>query len=257
MTKTGTDASDSWGKRIQDNILDELDGATLSLALAHRTPIKSIHESRRRIKRSRAGLGLLREVQPKKRRREDRVLSDAAKTLGPIRDAHVTYLRHIETLQQPPYSPKVAALVNNATLALSTSGARVGRWQTRHCGPRQIKLALNRTYEQAWSRWEAANVSNKDRDLHRCRKSVKELYYQMSILAELGFLVEGQGELAGRLSVLDELGELLGDHHDLTFVGTVGPSEKQDLEVELRGLGQSVFALSPKKHRTWIKRHSK
>lgn len=258
MSKKRTRTSNAWGSALQDHIINELDGATLSLALAHRTPIRSIHDARRRVKRARAGLRLLKPAKPKKLKREDRVLGDAMRLLGPIRDGHVTHLRHPDSVLPPPYSPKVASLVMATTVALTSSVARISRWGIDAVDRDSIETGLDASYRSAWERWGDARASGTDDELHRSRKAVKQLYYQLDMLTAVGFLAEGSGELKGRRARLDELGEVMGDYHDFTLLGHLNQND-QDNQVrqaaEMSELGDETLFLTPKKQRAWVRAH--
>lgn len=270
--------TNSWGERIQQNIVAELDEATLSLALAHRTPIQSVHDCRRRVKRARAGLRLLRSGKSRALKQEDRVLADAARTLGPIRDGHVTYLATPDSVLPPPYSPKMARLVLAASVALTGAAARTSRRRPTSTNRARVESSLDHSYRAAWHAWKTAsaylhqveraqgNSSSEPRSrrrdqagneaLHDCRKSVKRLYYQLGLLEEIGLLVESDGELRQGLDQLDQLGELLGTQHDFTFIGSVKPAAKHRLESELLVCGGLALRRSPKKQRAWIKHHA-
>jgi CHAD domain-containing protein len=90
---------------------------------------------------------------------------------------------------------------------------------------------------------------------HDARKSVKRLHYQLAILEDIGFFAKkriGPNKLGHERQTLGQLGELLGDHHDLTILGSIDLAEKAKIESALLDLGHKAFARKPKKHRTWM-----
>ncbi len=256
MNTNGISPDIDWGSKLQRRILHEFDAATHSLSLAHRTPIDSVHDTRKRVKRIRAALRFFRGSGHKAIRLEDRILADAAKTLGPIRDGHVAYLRHPELVLPPPYSPRVAHIVLEANVALAGVAQRAQRWAIEGVDQAHIEHQVDVAYRSAWQRWHHALKSLDSDDFHRSRKSVKRIYYQLGILDDLGYFDRDYAKkgrtLVEHLMQLDELGELLGDHHDLTLLHSVDPEMQAKLEDEVITKGRCLFALGPKKHRHWI-----
>ncbi len=267
----------SWGPYIQLRIIKELDEATLSLALANRTPIHSVHDCRRRIKRARAGLKILRPADPKTLRREDLVLADAARRLGPIRDGHVAFLRQPSVALPPPYSHQVRQLIIGTTVLLTSSASRAARWDVSGITSQTIESELASVYKRAWHRWQDASATIASctgenclcegclgddwvgyDHFHDARKSVKRLHYQLAILDDIGFFAKkrtkktGPNKLRREHQTLVQLGELLGDHHDLTIPGNIDLAEKARIESNLLDLGHKAFARKPKKHHSWM-----
>lgn len=275
MSKKQTRTDTSWGQLVRDRIIAELDEATMSLTLSNRTPIRSVHDCRRRVKRVRAGVRLLRPAGPQKYRLEDFILADAARRLGPIRDGHVAFLRHPDSSLPPPYSHQIRHLIMGSNLVLTNLASRATRWDVSGINDQTVEAELARVYRRGWRRWQEAiqtlgDCSGEDCSCHGCagdswtgydhfhdaRKSVKRLYYQHGILEDLGFFRSSKKATksrAGYRSHLDLLGERLGDHHDLTINHGIDQVKQEQIENDLRDLGEKVFALKPKNHRSWTK----
>ncbi len=273
----------SWGPHIQLRIIEELDEATLSLALAHRSPIHSVHDCRRRIKRARAALRILRPADPKTLQREDLVLADAARRLGPVRDGHVAFLRKPDIALPPPYSHQIRQLIVATTVLLNSSASRAARWDVTGVTAQTIESELADVYKKAWRRWQDASATIASctgescvcegclgddwvgyDHFHDARKSVKRLHYQLAILDDIGFFRQKEygktkhgknaspTKLKHHRQIFVQLGDRLGDHHDLTISAGIDLAEKARIESDLLDLGLKAFARKPKKHRSWM-----
>lgn len=206
-----------------------------TLALAQAAPDAAVvHEIRKDIKKLR---GLLRLVRPRFRdyARANAALRDAAAQLSPLRDAEVM-LATLDTLiplldGAPDPAPirarleaEVVRLRDPALLAEATGTLRqalealrndAARWRIqkkREFGAMEEGLA--ETWRRAQHDLKAARRALKgDLDaapFHTWRRSVKHHWYQARLLQPIWPEI-----MAAHVAVVDELGELLGDHNDL------------------------------------------
>jgi CHAD domain-containing protein len=202
------------------------------------SPEERVHEARKALKRLRALLRLLREELGEQTcERESTLLRDAGRSLARARDAQVLLstledliardpkklagrrgvLRLRARLRQERDGAAELALGDSATHAgtlwqLRALRVRVGDWRPAEPGGIEaIEPALERLYGKGRKRMRRAarakGESRRMRTLHEWRKRVKDLRYTAEML--------GVKKLAKRA---DELGELLGEEHDLAVL---------------------------------------
>ncbi len=201
---------------------------------------EAIHETRKALKRLRALVRLLREELGERQfRREHEILRDAARRLAGARDAEVmvdtldTLLQHhprklgrrrplIELRKQLVAERAMAAwqtLGDQATRGevlreLSGLRERAQRWELpERPGIAIVENDLRRVYRQGRARMRLlARGKGGAHASHEWRKRVKDLRYGAEIL--------GLRPLAHRA---DELGEVLGEEHDLAVLAALLP----------------------------------
>jgi CHAD domain-containing protein len=201
---------------------------------------KAIHETRKALKRLRALVGLLREdLGERQYKREHAILRDAARRLAGARDAEVMVDTLDALLQRHPrklgrrrplvelrkllVAERVAAarqmLDDQATRGevlreLSGLRERAQRWELpERPGIAIVENDLRRVYRQGQARMRrVARGKGGAHASHEWRKRVKDLRYSAEIL--------GLRPLAHRA---DELGELLGEEHDLAVLAALLP----------------------------------
>jgi CHAD domain-containing protein len=202
------------------------------------SPEQRVHEARKALKRLRALLRLLRdELGEQTYERESALLREAGRRLARARDAEVLLstledliarhpgklasrrgvLRLRARLQQERDGAAELALADSATHAGTLSElrglrARASDWQLAEPGGIEaIEPALERLYGKGRKRMrraaEAKGESRRMRSLHEWRKRVKDLRYAAEML--------DARKVAKRA---DELGELLGEEHDLAVL---------------------------------------
>ena len=229
----------------------------------HRDSAERVHEARTSVKKLRA---LLRLVAPAlgdaRYDRENDRLRDLADSLSKLRDAEVMIetfdglfdrfeeqlgppLRRVRTrlktrLRGVKSRIDLPGRLRDATRALEKTRKRARRWVPRKAtkadGWKAIVGGLGATYRWARQALAAAYDGGGDEDFHEWRKSVKYHGYHIRLLADVW-----PEELNGRLEVLEHLGDLLGEDHDLAVFAETLKSEprcfdnKQDQQV-LRGL---------------------
>ncbi len=205
---------------------------------AKASPEQRVHEARKALKRLRALLRVLRdELGEHAYGRESALLREAGRRLARARDAEVLLstledlitrhpgklarhrgvLRLHARLAQERDGAAELALADSATHAgtlaeLRAMRVRVGEWQLAEPGGIEaVGPALQRLYGKGRKRMrraaKAKGESRRMRTLHEWRKRVKDLRYAAETL--------GARKLAKRA---DELGELLGEEHDLAVL---------------------------------------
>jgi len=201
-----------------------------ALAALRRGDARGVHEMRKSCKRLRAWTRLLRDVDETAAARAgqiDRLLRSAAHTLGAAREAVVA----AETFAALPRPASISSrawtqlrrrlrdearrrgspspvLVARAARALEAAQRQIGRLRLQDLPARELKKGLRHSRRRADKRFRAAGEGDAGL-LHEWRKATKRLAYQQDLLqARLGRQPPAPRKL-------DELNELLGQHHDL------------------------------------------
>jgi CHAD domain-containing protein len=241
------------GEALQRMTLGQLDLAIELLARdgdldgdldAKALDARAIHETRKALKRLRTLVRLLREELGEQLfRREHEILRDAARRLAGARDAEVMVGTLDALLQRHPR--KLARrrslielrkrLVAERVVAVRRAGdardtraqvlrelrslrERAQRWNLpERPGIALVEKDLRWIYRQGYDRkGRVARGKGGARKLHEWRKRVKDLRYAAEIL--------GLGPLARRA---EELGDLLGEEHDLVVLAAQLPPPGQ------------------------------
>lgn len=182
-----------------------------------------VHEARRQLKKARAVLALGRSALG--RRRADRAeeeLTEAGRALSSVRDAEVA-ARAFAGLKPRPRGPDAALKAHRKAAELTLAAAagaakrrveaaRVELGRMGRPGRRALARAARRALEKVVSLGEAALMSPNDEALHEWRKSAKRLD---GMLGEADAPTPRLKRLRERLS---ELGDALGDDHDLVVL---------------------------------------
>jgi CHAD domain-containing protein len=241
-------------------------------------PADAIHSARKAVKKERALLRLMRgSLSAGDRRRENAALREAARGLSGARDAEV--MIHTLDALADRYAGQVphhefAALRERlregvgggdgeaaARAASDLSAAReriAGRELKRH-GWAALEPGLRRSYRSGMAAFALARDEPTDERLHDWRKRVKDLWYDLRLLAEVGGpSVRGQAKDAQALA------DLLGDDHDLAVLrgrlvaiaGDVAADvdavlglldhRRPQLQAQATALGKRVYAEPPK-----------
>ena len=256
---------------------DQIGRALDSLENADRDLEDSVHDVRKRMKKLR---GLLRLVRPglgSTYKVENEVFRDTARLFSDVRDAQV--LR--ETLDKladhasgdqadEMLSPVrdwaderrhdvlaekgLGNRLDDAGQRLEQARGRVGDWKI-DCPPgAAIHGGLKKTYKRARKGFHDAQERPDPERLHEWRKRVKYHWYHCHLLREAWPEV-----MEARADALDDLGDLLGDDHDLVVLSEVlrenatgeVPQSSIRFAIELatdqrQGLRRRAFALAPR-----------
>jgi CHAD domain-containing protein len=231
-----------------DIAIEQLEGTSTAGPTA---AAKSVHETRKALKRLRALLRLLRhELGDDAFAREDAAVRDIARSLSGARDAEVMLAtldalirRHPRKLARHKGVRKLRreladeqrrmtarTLGDSATRArviadLGALRSRVSRWSLPGgAGTKLVQLGLRGLYAQGRRRFRDAK-RRKGRDIqsmHRWRKRVKDLRYVAEMLARDSRPKGKRRATDARLRRLakraDSLGETLGEDHDLAVL---------------------------------------
>jgi CHAD domain-containing protein len=194
-----------------------------------------VHEARKSVKKARAVVRLLRQAGTPGIRKAERRLRDAGRTLSDLRDAAAVVATLDRVRQSFPrrLSRHTHAIVHrDLARASARRVADVGRhgrvaraaealhairqsaatWKIPSVDPLDLPDLLKTGYRAARKAMRRAEKSTCADDLHRWRKRVKTLWYQLRLL-------EGSMPALGdTIRDLDKLETILGEHHDLSVL---------------------------------------
>jgi CHAD domain-containing protein len=239
-----------------------------------------VHDARKRIKKVR---GLLRLVRPGFARfaAENATLRDAARTLSGLRDhaamiealdrLAARYPERVEAERMGPLRAELESRRNEAAGAndladriaafrevLRDTRDRAEGWRLKAGGWKALGPGLALIYGQGREAMAVAHKTGRGEDFHTFRKRVKDHGYHARLLSPVWpVLMEPYAAL------VDDLGELLGEQHDLVALAPVvagsalDPAARAELEelivaerrrLEARALviGARVYAEKPK-----------
>lgn len=270
----GLAAAEPTGEGLRRMALEQIELA-LSCLPAEATPSEhAVHETRKAIKRLRALLRLLRADLGKATfKRENAALRDIAARLSGARDAEVMLgtldaliERHpgklrgragVRRLRRTLASERDRAtrktLAKRATIAqvrgdLLAFRARVELWPLKDVREgRLVAEGMSSIYAQGRERHERAlrSAGRNTQAMHDWRKRVKSLRYAAEMLERQG---EQQAKRAKRLGAMaaraDDLGETLGEEHDLALLAQRVRAERRRSSRKGRGIdGKSAKRL--------------
>ncbi len=228
-------------------------------SLAGEPTASAVHETRKAVKRTRAALALLkRGLGSEQVELLDTALKEAARSIGPVRDADVLGALATEMdLHLPVEAPHDReARVATASAALDQAEYLAGALDLVDLQPDLLLRALARAWGKARKGYRKAKQSRQPIDVHEWRKATKRLLYQVELLESL---VPG---LHGVAKLVDELQHQLGDHHDLhvlqdaaagdATVSTMLEGKTADLEDRAFAAGDVMFAAKPKAFERWV-----
>jgi CHAD domain-containing protein len=246
-------------------------------------PEKAVHAARKAVKKERSLLRLARgSIGDQRRRRENRALRHAARTLSAARDAEALLAtiddlaeRYVGQLPEQTFEAVRAPLERRrdaqreelgssdltarAAADLSAARTRIDDWELTEGGWSALEDGLHRSYRDGRGAFQRARDDSSGADWHQWRKRVKDLWYQQRLLSAVaGPVCAGQAKDAHRLA------DLLGDDHDLVVlrqaltgeashtaadldavVGLIG-HRQQELRGQALQLGARVYAEKPK-----------
>lgn len=217
---------------------EQIGAALISLDRAATDPLESIHDARKRLKKTRALLRLVRDGMPARYQEDNRTYRDAGRLLSPVRQAQVAG-RTLELLRSAPESPaalsdalhELAPLlhhhrqsvvdralapggsVSRARILVQEAFERLEGWQFKRPA-RTLTAGLARTYERGRTCRKAAYRSRTPTAFHQLRKRLKYRWYHARLLsdvwpAEMGAVAETLGVVGDRLGEANDLADLL------------------------------------------------
>jgi CHAD domain-containing protein len=260
---------------------------------------EAIHTARKAMKRLRGMLRLVRdEVGQPAYHNENVLLRDTSRRLAPVREGFVmvrtldrlrkaykgvlrreafSVTRRYLLTRQEALRRSVSEdtqLMTDVVVTLKTARARYAAWEAERTGKPSSKLAargirndfaamapgLARVYRRGQRAMRQAYQDGATESFHEWRKRVKYLRYQLESLEPIWPEL-----IAAHARRLDELGELLGDDHDLAELGqivledataTANQRERTlllalihrtrlELQYEARSLGWALYAEAP------------
>lgn len=197
-------------------------------------PVTAVHTARKAIKKERALLRLARgSLEAGQRRAANRTLREAAGRLSGLRDSEVMLQaldslgdRYVGQLPEATFAAirerlglerdaeraRTGDPVTVAAVVEELSGVRgeIDSWRLGSEGWKAIGPGVARTYRDGRRAMRRARREPSLESLHEWRKRVKDLWYEMRLLAPVcGPIVRGHAQEA------EQLGELLGEDHDL------------------------------------------
>jgi CHAD domain-containing protein len=232
------ESSEDVAAEVRRVVSEQLETAIAHLEKEEGDRDKHVHEARKCLKRLRALALLVRgELGAELGRRENACFRDAARKLAGLREAAVlveTLDRLVEweggsatrrkfaTMRRWLMERKEAAYAQAGSNGQATSQVaeelrqalkRVEGWPLQERGWKGIEPGLRRVYAQGRREFARARAEGSDEAFHEWRKWVKYLWYH----AQLVRLV-WPWAMAALIEELDELGERLGQDHDLTVL---------------------------------------
>jgi CHAD domain-containing protein len=206
---------------------------------------QAVHEFRKHLKKLRAALSLAAEAVGKNRYDlEDRIVRQVAKVVSSVRDAHVRLQTVIQirkrfcnddfgkvfqriegllALEAESFAAAAAGWEKQVVPKLRGVEKRVSQWPLEDLTPKQICSAVAKSYRRGRDRLADALEKPEPENFHSWRKEVKQLWYQLRILAPLNRVV--LEEIARDAKTL---GELLGQQHDFVFLLSRLDQERDD-----------------------------
>ena len=227
-------------QQVRDIASEQIDKALEASGEGGADFAELVHGLRRRCKRLR---GLLRLIEPhfKHTRRENRAFRDAAAGLSGTRDAVVmveTFAAVLDFDRQRDGGARISAASGEALAAELKAAAgeapdeqaasgllqhfietfeaarqRVDDWELSGRGFDQIGDGLEDTYRRMRNRLAVAQAEQTAEAVHEWRKDAKYHWQHVSLLQ-----AAARDVLTPRKASLDQLGEMLGDHHNLAVL---------------------------------------
>jgi CHAD domain-containing protein len=202
---------------------------------------EAVHDARKRLKKVRALLRLVRpRLGEKLYRQENTRIRDTARPLSEVRDARVlgealdklgrhfgdevpaqVLARARAALEQRRQDVTRRVLdeqdaLGKTAASLGEALPRVKGWSVAGGGWSALADGLKRSYRQGYEAFAAARAEPTVANLHEWRKRAKDLRHQLEVLQPIRpAVIEGWADRA------HELGDLLGDDHDLAVLRDV------------------------------------
>jgi len=214
-----------------------------------RHPLKqrgvTVHETRKHLKKLRAALRLAAaEAGRDRHAREDRSLSEIAKLVSDLRDAHVRWqtltriregmrghsaahpfpkIEELLSMERESFSAAFAGWRKQAIPELEAAKKRLSDWPLDDTTWKQVCGAVAKSYRRGRDALGEVVKKPSPETFHEWRKEVKRLWYQLRLLQPLNRVV-----LEKIASDAKTLGELLGLDHDFSFLLARLDQERSD-----------------------------
>ena len=194
-----------------------------------------VHETRKRLKKARAGLALVKkEIGRGLFKKQDHCLRDIGRMISEVRDAEVRLqtIRQLQGLTRNQRHRKYARLEEMLVMELESFVAAFAEWHVQaipklenmreaiEAWPldqydcKQLRRSIQRTYKRGRRALAQAKAKRTSESFHDFRSQAKQLGCQLRIIRPTHPVV-----LENLGTELRALGDLLGRAHDLTFLG--------------------------------------
>lgn len=213
--------------------LEQIDAALTEIDDPQMPMDEKVHSLRKHAKKLR---GLLRLIRPgfAGYASENAVLREAARALSGLRDTGVMVETHDKLIAATATPPETFAPLRDWLAARrDTAGAaadqaqglaaframllalrgRIEGWEIKGKGFGALDTGLSKTWTRARAAMEAVEAAPGDTAIHEWRKRVKDHWYHARLLAPIR-----PGKMKSHARTARELGEMLGDHHDLSVL---------------------------------------
>lgn len=233
---------------------------------------ESIHDARKRLKKTRS---LLRLARPQGFKRHNRALRDAGRALSGARDADVMAEtvedlaeRFAERLAKRDFEAVRTRLAARAAAtepegdAATLTPLLTADWVLHDV---DLVAWLTKTYKRGRKAFKVADREPTAEHLHEWRKRVKDLWYQQALLEDAC-----PREMKARAKAAKKLSQKLGDDHDLAVLAELIRSDptllgdallplieqrRAKLLKQVRKRGKRVYAERPKAFARRMRRH--
>jgi CHAD domain-containing protein len=256
-------------------------------------PEKAVHTARKSLKQTRSLLRLARAaLPPRVRRAENRALAELGRALSGARDADVMVAAFDQLAAQRPAIPvRSRDVLRRALIAPAPSSdngaagavspelsaarvadalraieSRVQDWPLTSDGWPALGPGLDHAYRRGRRALRTARSDPGLESLHEWRKRVKDHWYHLRLLSEVG-----GPALAGEAQDASKLADLLGEEHDLGVLeeklhAGAAPTaareqmleridaRRRELRARAFALGERVYAEKPPAHRRRLRR---
>jgi CHAD domain-containing protein len=232
------------GDQIRQILLEQADLALAGLQSG--ASKKAVHEARKACKRSRAAVALVSRGLGRRQSREtDRAFRDAARHIGPVRDADVMR-EHMTSLGGTSAEVEVRSdrdlLGQRAVSALLVARRVVERLDLSNVDLHVAVDGLVRSATSARARLRDVRRDRSAEAFHEWRKVVKRHGYHLELMGPVAPDI-----LGAVLTGLDVLQEQLGNHHDLAVLAEQGteltPAVRAEMAQRVERLEREALAL--------------
>ena len=273
----------------------ELRRTTRALTVSTGNTLESaVHESRKSVKKVRAVAAFLEQAGAKLPRKDRKRLKTAARALSRLRDsaAIVDTLDRVRRRYPKQLSPHTYRILHRGLVGardqeqeraqrdgvageaaerLATTRKSAKHWDSPTIDVSGIGAVVAASYRRSRAAMKRARVTKQSATLHRWRKELKTLWYQLRLAKPL---TTGVAPLVADLKRLETE---LGDDHNLVVLAATlrGCRDLRTMRAEIRqidrlaarmrqplrrrafALGRRLYARTPKEFARWIRRSAK
>ena len=270
-------------KHIEDElkkiVRQQLRKAAHALTTSEGTQFRSaVHESRKSVKKVRAVAALLKQAGAKLPRRDRRRLKSTARALSRVRDSDAIIdtfdrVRRRYPKQLPEHTYEILrrglvaardrsearaqrdGVVAEAVECLKKTRKSARKWASPSITWSRLIAVVAASYRRSRTAMKRARATGQSATLHRWRKELKTLWYQLRLARPL------MSGVAPFIAELNRLETALGNHHNLVVLGATlrGCRDLRSMRAEMRQidrlaarmrqpLGRRAFTLGRRLH---------